>query len=397
MKETKMKDDFSPSFHIFIIWENSRPKLDMLLNDIKTKFSIREIYEITWDDDFFVDNLRRFYGATLPDPHAKAKECGFGPFLVVFLEDNCPTMSERGYRHRRQIVNTNVFDAKMKYRKWLGGDFRIHGSNNEKETNHDLVLLLGKNIHDLLQTITSTWDGSYKKIKRNLSGSVKWKNLDELFYTLNNSTNYLVLRNFEELSDNFFTSEHKDIDVLTDDLWQISYVVNKKIRSQNETGPSSYVKIDSHKVKIDFKVPGDNYYDKNWEETMLERKILSDNSIFIPDVENYFYSLLYHIIVHKKKLSPDYIEKLKLLSKNLSEPIPQEFDDFAYLKKFLDNFLQKNGYKNTDSSQYRIFHNHYFTLLHSAYYIAKKQGLRRLLKSIKGRSYRKNLLKSGRI
>ena len=86
-----------------------------------------------------------------------------------------------------------------------------------------------------------------------------------------------------------------------------------------------------------------------------------------------------------------------MLSKNLSEPIPQKFDDFDYLKKFLDDFLQKNGYKNTDSTQYRIFHNHYFTLLHSGYYIAKKQGFRRLLKSIKGRSYRKNLLKSGRI
>lgn len=42
-----------------------------------------------------------------------------------------------------------------------------------------------------------------------------WENLKELFSALNEETEYLVLRNFEEFSDEKFLSSHPDIDFLS--------------------------------------------------------------------------------------------------------------------------------------------------------------------------------------
>ena len=55
-------------FYLFIIWEQSRKKSDEIISDIQSKFIIREIFEITWSEKYFLNNLRRFYGYALPDP-----------------------------------------------------------------------------------------------------------------------------------------------------------------------------------------------------------------------------------------------------------------------------------------------------------------------------------------
>ena len=53
--------------YLFIIWEKSRHKSDLIINDIKTKFVIKEIFEVKWSEEYFLNNLIRFYGKSLPD------------------------------------------------------------------------------------------------------------------------------------------------------------------------------------------------------------------------------------------------------------------------------------------------------------------------------------------
>ena len=71
-----------------------------------------------------------------------------------------------------------MFDLKTKYRKWTGGGHKIHATNNTQETNHDITLLLGINYNDYLSIAIRSWDNEIKQVKRNLSGTETWKNLE---------------------------------------------------------------------------------------------------------------------------------------------------------------------------------------------------------------------------
>lgn len=398
IQSDKFNDMPMPSWHIFIIWNKSLYKKSEIINDIKSKFEIRQIFEISWSQDLFLDNLRRFYGATLPNPKQKLQDCGIGPFLIILVLDHNSTYRENGTGIQKKLVNSNVFDSKMTYRKWLGVDFAVHGSNTQQETNHDLSLLFGKSLSEIIEELPSTYDNKTTKISRDLVGSNGWSSLEELFRILNNSTNYVVLRNFQDLLNIQKLDTIKDIDILTDDFWQISYIVNKKLRKKGESGPSSYVIVGNKKIKFDFKNLGDDYYDKRWEEDILQKRRLYKNTFYIPDEENLFYSLLYHMLIHKKSLHEKYLGVLQELAQKLDI---QDFSNIQNnpdeLKTQLDNFLNRKNYSYTNTKSYQLTHNEFTRLTSNAIKISKKQGVRKLFRAAKDKIYRKNLIKSGKI
>jgi hypothetical protein len=384
------------SRHIFIIWETSRGKSKEVLELMRKKFEIITIYEISWKKELFIENIRRFYGATLPDPTKKANLCGFGSFLLVLVIDHSPKFEKRGTSYGPQLVNSRVYDEKFVYRKLIGGDYPIHGSNTEKETNHDLTLLLGKNLPEIFDKFTKKWDGRIEKIKKDILGFDGWKNLEELFYVLNNTTEYLVLRNFEKLYEEPTSTEHRDIDILTDDLWQIPYIVNKKNFKINEKNVPR-VKINGKLIAFDFRYPGDHYYDKKWASNMLKERILN-NGIYTPKHEDYLHSLIYHMLIHKKKISNDYINKIKKTSKNVGINLKENLlNDEKYLKKILNKFMISNNYQYTNSWKYKTTNNESTRLIMIAIKIAKKRGMKSFLKAVKGKLYRNQLIKSGQI
>jgi len=120
--------------NLFIIWENARKNTDELLENIRKKFEIREVYEITWNSKYFVKNLRRFYGANLPKPLRKTSECGTGSFLLVLVIDTNIKYGMRRTSKGMQLVNINIYDEKMKYRKMLKGDYPIHSAIHQKRS-----------------------------------------------------------------------------------------------------------------------------------------------------------------------------------------------------------------------------------------------------------------------
>ncbi|KFM18790.1 hypothetical protein AAA799P11_00999 [Marine Group I thaumarchaeote SCGC AAA799-P11] len=384
-------------WHIFIIWNKSLPKKDQIINDVKNKFELKTIFEMNWSQNLFLDNLKRFYGATLPDPEKKLEDCGNGAFFIVLVQDKNPVYRENGTGLQKKLVNGNVFDAKMTYRKWLGVDFAVHGSNTQQETNHDLSLLFGKSLSEITTNFASQTNQTIK-ISRDLVGANGWSSLKELFHVLNNSTNYVILRNFEDLIEPFQLKNLKDIDILTDDFWQISYIVNKKLRKEGESGPSSYVEVVGKRIKFDFKTPGDGYYDKAWEEDLLKKRRLFQNEFYILDDENYFYSLLYHMLIHKQKLNEKYLERLCIIAKKLKiDNFYDVKDKSTNLKEFLDKFLQKKNYSYTNTRGYRLTHNELTRLTTNAIKISKKQGIGKLFRAAKDKLYRNNLIKSEKI
>lgn len=381
------------NIHIFIIWEKARAKTGKLLEDIKKHFTIKEVYKVSWTKNNFEKNLRRFYGATLPKPIKKVEACGIGNFLVIIIEDNQPKTDWRKTSIGKQLVNTNVYDLKRTYRRWIGGEFPIHGSINQKETDHDLTLIFGKNLNDFKKTLPKNWDQKIKLFNNDLVGAKTWKNLNELFYVLNSTTNYLVLRNFEEIPDKIDLNLHNDIDLLTDDKWQINYILNQRIVKNSKGIPRPYVLVDDKKISIDLRYVGDRYYDKKWSRKMLENKELTQNGVYSPNSEDYFYSLLYHVLIHKSKISVDYIPKLikiaeKINIKNFSK---ETFQRRKNLEKILEIFLKKNGYRYTDSFSYKLRHNEFFRLSDIAIKTSKQEGIGYLLRASKGKIKRRFL------
>ena len=212
--------------HLFIIWENALYKKQEILEDIEKNFEILKKYIITWDLDKFSENLSRFYGTNLPKGSGKEQHCGTGPFMLIIVKDKNPKYEKRGTSKGDKIVNTNMFDKKTYYREITGGGHKIHATNDVSETNHDLTLLIDKSIQDFLkENIVSNEE---EKINKNLIGAKGWKNASEMFYVLNNCTNYALLRNYENLPEEIYVNDHNDIDLICKSKEDCAYILNAK-------------------------------------------------------------------------------------------------------------------------------------------------------------------------
>ena len=162
-----------------------------------------------------------------------------------------------------------------------------------------------------------------------------WGSLSEVLKAMETAGPYIVLRNYEELDDeNYFMSGHDDIDFLVTDDKKIREILDTvqdvKWRSQDHC----FVQIKNVPVKIGLRYVGDNYYDVKWEQDMLEKRV-NHGTFDIMDEENYFYSLTYHALLQKKKLSEDYDRRLSKMAKNLGIDISKGLYPtlFEYMKE----------------------------------------------------------------
>ena len=383
------------NLYMFIIWEKSRHKSESVLEDIKKRFIIRDMIEIEWSSKKFANNMQRFYGYNLPNVIKKTKMCGKGPFLLIIVSDPATKLGERRTSYGMELVNTNIYDNKMEYRKWIGGEFPIHGANSIKESNHDLTLLLGKNVKDLENELPEEWDGSVKKLKTEVIGFNGWQNMNQFLYMLNGTVNYVILRNFEELPEEFSSDIHKDIDILTDNAMLMPYLTNGEKSPINDK-ISPLVKIGGEIVLFDFRYPGDCYYDEKWSKNILNNRELHKNGFYVPGKEDYFYTLLYHAVFHKKKITDDYKLKLENLAKDLEikEITNKELDNLPKLEVFLEKYMDKMGYRHTYSAQYKIRHNEFLRLVKVSSFLIKTQGVNAFFNEIKGKIKRTILHKT---
>jgi hypothetical protein len=124
-------------------------------------------------------------------------------------------------------------------------------------------------------------------------------------------------------------------------------------------GVSSYqVYIGSDLVKIDVRFVGDNYYDPVWAHNIISTRVLNENSIPIPDGENYFYSLLLHALLHKKNISKKYMRQLKIHSTSFF--CKEEDINELLLLKYLVGFLKFNGYRVCKPLDSEVYLNDYY-------------------------------------
>lgn len=323
--------------HLFIIWENALNKKETILEDIDKNFEIVKKYMIKWSLDKFSENLSRFYGTNLPKGSGKEQHCGTGPFMLIIVKDKNPIYEKRPTSRGDEIVNINMFDKKTYYREITGGGHRIHATNNTEETNHDLTLLLGTCVEDFLKKEMSN---EIEEIEKDLFGANGWESASQMFYALNNCVNYALLRNYENLPEEIYVNDHNDIDLICQSAENCAYVLNAKKVFNEEYRVHYVTDVEDKKAYFDLRFVGDNYYCKELEENILKTRILNSKGFYTIENNLYFYTLLYHALIHKNNFAPDY--KKRLIAMNV-EKIDQNTTEDELLK-ILDKWLIKNEY-----------------------------------------------------
>ena len=353
--EIKMENSININSEIvvFILWENARAKEELILNEINSKFNILKKYEITWTVDKFLDNLSSFYSDDVTNNPYQAKMRGTGPFLMVLCEDLHPNYGKQETNHGDVIVNLNALNFKKYIRSnILGGGYVFHASDNYAEAKHDVVLLTGKSIKDIIES--ENLDGKTIKLVQDLPCVSGWENMAQVFYVLNEACNYVVLWGAEDLPNNFISHKiNGDIDILTDNLQRLIAILktNNKLKT-NAFVFYNWITVGGEQNLFHAKFIGDDYFDRKWQYRQLESRVLNKNGIFVLDDINQFYSLLYHGLIHKVNY-----QKYLLIFNNIAKRNNLYFhDDIELLKNMLHDWMKFHKYKYTTHLDHGVLH-----------------------------------------
>lgn len=164
--------------------------------------------------------------------------------------------------------------------------------------------------------------------------------LEQLFDAIAD-VRYVVLRNYEEFETMGFLQNHPDIDFLCENRAQMVERLHLQPRRRKEDGIHYYVEIAGNRVSVDLRTVGDGYLDAAWEQEMLQRRVRKGN-YYVPQDMDYFYSLLYHVIVQKHTVAEDYKVRLAVMSKSLG--LTFRIEDRASV---LDAYMREHGYRYT--------------------------------------------------
>lgn len=350
--------------HILIVWSKGYSNLNEIVSDISSSFDVLNIFEISWEKKLFHENLKRFYAHSQMDKkplefdmiiREKIKLCGDNTFTMLVFQDLNPLLEYRKTSSGENLVNINVFDKKKLYREQMGGGHKVHASDNYFETKKDLALLLNTDIEKYFDSYQPSLD--VIKRETNIVGVPYWKSIDELFFILNSCVNYVVLRNFESLPDNYFVNTHGDIDLLVENYNYVKYLTGS-IESfpDLEYRVYNYIVINNEKVPFDFRYLGDNYYDRKWQNNILNSRIFNLKGFYTPNSISYFYSLLYHAYIQKDHVSDDYKMRLSNLASQLKIPYHTNTDLENVLELML-NFLQTNVYQFSVPKDLTVYFN----------------------------------------
>ena len=206
---------------------------------------------------------------------------------------------------------------------------------------------------------------------------------------LNGTIRYVILRNYEDLSIKFTSNKHNDIDILTDNDVFLPYVCMTN-DLESVKGKMPQISIDKNIIPIDWKRPGDSFYDKRWYNDVLNRRVLHNNQFYVPSQHDYLHTLLYHMIFHKKIISKEYKEKIMDLANilNITQISEDVLNDFNASKKYIEKYMKEMNYSHPTSFKYKLRNNELIRLAKFSLFILRKQGLLFFVKEFQGKMIR---------
>ena len=347
LTEGRLAHNAGGEYALFAVWKDARPNLSKIRDYLKSNFDIILETQVIWSDKYFYNNACRLYDVPFSGKESSrrkqkghCRKIGEPTFPVFIVKDKKPD-----YGYFKSVSgsvapgNQNVVRAKKYFRSLSPSSFSVHSSNDISEFYTQAILIFGV---DALLEILDGKRGDMPVISKDLEGADGWLNWDHLYTVLNYTSNYLVLRNFEE---DPLLEPDGDIDLLTDDFQRLSSVMG--LRQHFEIGKpyKGILKISGEEINADIRFIGDGYIDQTWQHAMLKNKE-KDGILFRPDWQNYFFSLLYHAAVHKHQISQKYTARLIQLSEKIN------FDEFTLdtitskskVASIISGYMAANGY-----------------------------------------------------
>ena len=254
-----------------------------------------------------------------------------------------------------KIVNVNVVDKKSLYRKWVGGNYLVHSTDNLKEFFNNAILLFGADkLNGILEK--DVVESRLTEMKSDLVGSGGWSSFEDLFSALNLAAEYVVLRGEKHIGSTK-KSLGEDIDILCADVGEFTSVANAvKFGNSNHL---FLVNVCSEDVLFDVRHVGDEYYDQRWQKSILKNKILSDINVYVPRYDDQFFSLLYHAYIQKPIFYDKYVADLLSLSRKIGlDNITEDYLKSEYeISKLLTGFLLASGYSVSIPKDKKVYVN----------------------------------------
>lgn len=167
--------------YIFILWNKALFCQKHIVKDLSSSFSIEKIFYNKWSKNDFHNNMMSLYGTKAPNIENKIKAIGTDEFCIIVIKDCNPKFEKRSTYNGMEEVNSSVYDKKWLYRKWTGGQFRIHCTQTKVETAHDLTIMFGINYKEELNKINN-----YDHTNIDLFDSTNYNSFDDFSKTINN-------------------------------------------------------------------------------------------------------------------------------------------------------------------------------------------------------------------
>lgn len=322
--------------HLFVLWENSRVAEERILSDMAGRVTVLAKIEGGWPTGVSAAaGFRRFYGAFLPDADEKVRNAGGGRFLIVVVRDEDAVYGDRETVRGIERVNEKIFDMKWRYREWVGGGHRVHGTNSTDEARRDIMLLTG---HPLADWVSGAAKGRPMTV---LPGQDGWSSMAELFAFMSETHPYVVLRNWEGLPA-AFDPVHDDVDLLVANAKECAGLLGaRKARG----GDAAYVvTVGGRDVHLDIRSVGDGYYDEAWQNEILASRVATPTGVYRPAALDAFHALYHHAVYQKRTLAADYPAKLAALAAEAGV----KFDSVDGALEGHERFLAERHYRGTE-------------------------------------------------
>ena len=311
--------------HNICLWNNALNLKDRLINLI-TEQNYLKLLSLKYFSIESVEDQKKFckmiYYKSETDFDLKVNRCGFNNFINIEIELNC---SQEYMRTTRGIslVSKEIFFLKNFLRESLNTSDLIHCTDTEDES-----ILLNYQLKNFFK-ITSKNNYVFSGLQ----------DINVVKNILNKFTNYAVLRNPESF---YKKNLHADVDILCCSREQIIRLLGAKSATNSRSRVLFEIPNLEATVYLDLRQIDDNYYPTKWQIQMLDNKIFNKklNIYQISNIDQY-YSLVYHAIIHKDNIAPDYTEKINIIYKQLTKDRLDE-KNFVYHVDMLRRFLISN-------------------------------------------------------
>ena len=208
----------------------------------------------------------------------------------------------------------------------------------------------------------------------------EWNSLEEVFDTLNNTVNYVVLRNFEKLP------HHVDspIDILTDDRDRLLRILKPSGSGFFQSRKHVEISIAGQPINWNIRYAGDGSYCLPWEQDMLKDRVFHSGNLYVLNDEHHFYSFIYSVFVHEEKAVKEHYAQAERLLQRLSPTETAQIsvdekdwysDIFDYYFELLNSYMQRKNYTFGNSLRGRIYNQYVAMTPQIARRLEKKFGI----------------------